>query len=396
MTPYGERGSALVAAVGLLSVMTLLATMSLMAGGADLSVSKRLARERSAFYAAESALATAVEEAASGVIPVPEASLRDPWPAIGAEVKRWQDGAWACARRICLIPDVADVDGDPATTVVLFDRSFGYAASPLPRGGYPVVQLLVTAADGGSRQSVVAEVTPLACAPIVAAAWMTAGPLDLSGDISVAGAATLPAVSSGGNRVQFSNGALVEGGPASDPSLPFPAGVLQILNAGATLPRLEELPEPAATGPHHGLFWSRTGCAGALEGRGIFIVHNPSFDPVKHEASRMALESGVWSDQYDPSYSHLDPTRQPARLDISAGGSFEGVIIADILGSVSARFTLTGALVTLTRATQTLVASAPLRITGDRAAIERSGRGALSHQVGFRPVTAADATAPCP
>jgi hypothetical protein len=391
-----ERGSALVAAVGVLAAMTLLATMSLLAGSTDLILSKRLARERAAFYAAESALATAAAELASGALPVPEASFHSPWPAPGIAASSWQDGEWACARRVCLIPDVADADGDPGTPVVLFDRSFGYADSPLSRGGYPVLQLLVSVTGGGSRQSVVAEVTPVACAPVAAAAWLAAGPLDLSGDIRVAGTATLPALDSCGNPVRLANGAAVEGGPAPEPGGRFPDGVLSLLNAGATLPKLEDLPEPPAAGALNGVSWSRRSYSGGLEGRGIIIVHNPLFDPVKHEASRRAIESGTPGEGYDPAYSHLDPTRQPARLEIPSGGTFEGVIIADVLGGVTARFTLTGALVTLSRSVQLVAASAPLRINGDRAAVERSGRGGLRHQVGFRPVAAAEPSEPCP
>jgi hypothetical protein len=60
-----------------------------------------------------------------------------------------------------------------------------------------------------------------------------------------------------------------------------------------------------------------------------------------------------------------------------------------MVGGATAPFTLTGALVTLTRSALVLTASSPLRIIGSRAAIERSGRGALRHRVGFRPVTVA-------
>ncbi len=381
-----QRGSALVAAVGVLSVMTLLATMSLLAGGADLVIATRQARERSVFYAAESALESTKAEFASGGGPIPGATFHAPWPAPGIAVRRWQDGEWACSRRVCLVPDLDDADGDPVTTVVLFNRSFGYGGSPLLRGGYPVVQLLVSAQGGGSRQSIVAELAPVTCSPLVSAAWMAAGPLDLSGDIRVEGT-TLPALA-GGSPVRLSDGAVVDGESVSGPSPP-PAEVLAILNPGATLSHLDEIPEPFPGVPPAGLLWARGDYSGPLDGNGILIVHNPAFDPVKHEASRMALEHGVYGVEYDPAYSHLDPARQPARLDIPTGGVFSGVIIADALGSATARFTLTGALITLTRSPQVLGTTSSLRIVGSREAIERSGRGALRRQIGFRPVAAA-------
>jgi len=374
-----------VAAVGVLSVMTLLATMSLMAGGADLTIATRLFRERAGFYAAESALATALEELGSGGGPIPEASLRAPWPAPGIAVRRWQEDGWTCSRRICLIPDVGDADGDAHTTVVLFDHSFGFDISPLPRGGYPLVQLLVTAERGESRQAIVAEVAAVTCAPAIAAAWTAAGPLDLDGDIRVAGEENLPAVA-GRSPPRLFAGAVLEGEQVADPRLPLSTVVLEILNAGGTLPRLDDLPEPIVGDSRDGLFWSRGDYSGPLDGRGVFIVHNPAFDPVKYEASRIALQEGVPGEGYDPAYSHLDPLRQPARLDIPVGGAFDGVIIADVLGGATARFTLTGALVTLTRSPLAVAASSPLRIIGSRAAIARSGRGALRHRVDFRPV----------
>jgi len=388
MTQQDERGSALVAALGVLSVLTLLAAMSLMAGGADLAISTRLARERSAFYAAESALEITLEELVSGGGPMPEASFAAPWPAPEIAVRRWQDGEWACSRRICLIPDVGDADDDPATTVVLFDRSFGHAASPLLRGGYPVLQVLVTAQAGESRQVIAAEVAPVSCSPVITAAWAAAGALDLSGDIQVLGAAALPALA-GRSPVRLFDGAVIDGDLTLDPHPPLPAAVLRILNPGGTLARLEDLPEPSTGGNLAGLVWSRGDYSGPLDGKGIFIVHNPDFDPVRHEASRIAIDEGVLVEEHDPAYSHLDPSRQPARLEISSGGSFSGVIIADMVGGATAPFTLTGALVTLTRSALALTASSPLRIIGSRAAIERSGRGALRHRVGFRPVTAA-------
>jgi len=385
MTQRDERGSALVAAVGLLSLMTLLATMSLMAGGADLVISTRLARERSAFYAAESALETTMAELVSGEAPIPESSFHAPWPAPGVAVRYWQDGEWACSRRICLIPDVGNADGDPDTPVRLFDRSFGHVSSPLPRGGYPVVQLLITAESGENRQAIVAEVAPVTCAPAIAAAWTAAGPLDLSGEILVVGTTTLPALA-GGSPVRLFDGAVIDGELIPDPQQPLPADVLGILNAGGTLSRLEELPEPSPGGTLNGVYWSRGDYAGRLDGEGILVVHNPDFDPVKYQASRLAIEESVFVEDRDPAYSHLDPSRQPARLELTGGGSFSGVIIADLVGSAASAFTLTGALVTLTRSVQAVTARSPFRIDGSRAAIAHAGRGALRHLTAFRPV----------
>lgn len=385
MTGFSERGGALVAAVGVLCTMTLLATMGLMAGGADLAIAKRLARERSSFYAAESALEDTLLELASGDNPVPEAAYHAPWSPPGVPPRCWQDGPWSCSRRVRLIPDVRDLDGDPATTVLLFNRSCGRQGSPVARGGYPVFQVLVTAESGESRQAIAAEVVPVTCAPAVTAAWTAAGPLHLSGDIRVAGAATLDAVS-GSGAVLLSGGAVVEGANAVAPQEPLPADILRFLNAGATLTTLAELPEPPSGAPLRGLLWSRGDYSGPLDGEGILVVHNPSFDPVKHEASRLALEEGLLVEGRDPAYSHLDPTRQPARLGFGVGGAYRGVIVADVVGGTATAFTLTGALVTLSRSPLAVASSAQLRVLGSREAIGNAGRGALRHLTAFRPV----------
>lgn len=396
MTARGERGSALVAALGLLSAMTLLATMSLLAAGADLAISARRARDRSGFYAAESALETTLAELAGDDCPIPEASFRDPWPSPGVPVRQWRDGAWECARRICLIPDAADADGDGSTPFVLFNRAFGHDASPLRRGGAPVVQVLVEAASGESRQGIVAEVAPVTCDPRVDAAWTAAGDLTLSGDILVLGTAALPALA-GRSPATLLDGAAAEGDRVVDPLLALPSDVLSFLQAGGTLARLDELPEPPAGGSLDGLFWSRGDYSAPLRGQGILVVHNPAFDPVRHEASRLAIEEGRLVEERDPDYSHLDPSRQPARLQLVGGGSFSGLVVADAVDGPAAPFTLTGALVTLTRSPLTVASSPALRINGSRDAIERAGRGPLRFLAAFRPVTAsAEGLGPCP
>lgn len=396
MTALGQRGGALVTALAVLSAMTLLATMSLLAGGADLAISTRRARQRSALYAAESALETTLAELAAGGGPIPEASFHPPWPVPGVGIRDWRDGTWECSRRICLVPDRSDADGDPATPVVLFNRSFGHGASPVERGGHPVVQVLVAAQGGECRQAIVAEVAPVTCSPRIDAAWTAAGELALSGDILVSGTTALPAVA-GRSPVQLRDGAAIEGDTFIHPDLALPADALALLNAGGSLKRLDDLPVPPVAGGVRGMFWSRGDYSGWLDGEGMLVVHNPAFDPVKHEASRIAIEEGRLVEGRDPEYSHLDPSRQPARLEITGGGSFSGLIVADTIGNPAAAFTLTGALVTLIRSPLTLASLSPLRVGGSRTAVERAGRGPLRLLLAFRPVSGSPGRlSPCP
>jgi hypothetical protein len=387
----GQRGSALLAAIAVLSVLALLSSMALLAGGADLALSTRLSRERSALYAAESALATTLAELSAADGPLPEATFAAPWPAPEVPPRHWLDGEWSCSRTVALLPDAGDADGDPATTVRLFNRRSGYADSPVEQGGYPLVQVRVTAAAGETRRSVVAEVAPVTCAPRLDAAWTAGGPVDLAGDVVVSG--STPAFV-GRGAVRLEGGAQIDGGGSVDPQLQVGTDVLATLGAGGTLEHLEELPSPPAGGPVRGIVWSRGDFSGRLDGQGILIVHNPAFDPVRHEASRRAIEEGVDVEGRDPAYSHLDPTRQPARFDPVGGGAFRGVVVADVIAGCGAPFSLAGALVTLSRSPMTVAPAARLRIAHDASAIALAGRGPLRHLTAFRPLPAEPGPAP--
>lgn len=384
MTNSGERGSALLPAVSVLTVLSILSIMALMAGGADLLLSTRLSRERAVFYAAESALESTLAEISGPRGPIPDETFLPPWPSPALPVRRWQDGGWSCARAVSVLPDVHDADHDPNTPVVLFNRRFGYAESPLEDGGFPVVQVLAMAAGGQSRQAVAAEVAPVTCAPRLVAAWTAGGPLELAGDIRVSGAT--PALLVRG-PVRLADGMEIGGEIAIDPDLPLSGEPLTILAAGGTLSRLDDLPEPEQGRALQGIAWSRRDFSGPLDGGGILVVHNPGFDPAKHEASRRALEEGIFVDGLDPAYSHLDPARQPARLELVRGGVFRGVIITDVVGACTAALELAGAMITLSRSPQPVSCQGAVTITYAADVLERCGRGPLRHVTAFRPLS---------
>lgn len=405
MSGLDARGGALVPALSLLLLLALLATLSLMAGGADLLLAARFARERAAFHAAEAGLAGVLTELRRDDLVPPEA-FHPPWADPAVPERRWREGDWELSRRVRILADARNCDGDESTPVVLYNRSFGYAGSSRERGGFPVFQALVSASSGESRHAVVAEVAPVGCFPEVPAAWLAAGPLSLSGRFHISGAPhgadgtpipgaeQQPAVISAG-EIRLADGAEAEGlgcvGSAAvvgGASTPVPNDPLAALNAGDTLERLEDLSPPPADRALTGVAWSRGDYAGGLDGEGVLLVHNPDFDPVRHEASRLVLEEGVVTPEWDPSYSHLDPARRPARLQVVRGGAFRGVLIADALGACEQELALTGALVTLSRSPLEVRASAPFRISYSPAAAQSAGRGPLAHLAAFRPLPA--------
>jgi hypothetical protein len=409
----GNDGSALIPAVSVLAVLTVLTTMGLVAAGADLALSSRMSRERQAFYAAESALAAALDAwEAAGPARVPPPACFAPWPALVAAPEHVREGAWEITRAISSLPDTANADGDDGTPVVLFDRSFGYDGSPLETGGYPVFQVRISAVSGESRQAVVAEVAPITCAPVIEAAWTAGGALTLEGPIAVsgwghtaggvadAGAAAVPGVISRG-PVATASGAVVdgrlgEGGAAFQTvaELPVPEDEVRALHAGSSLPRPENLPAPAGEGGIAGIAWSRGPYAGRLDGAGILLVHNPRFRPRAFEASRRAAEEGVITADYDPAYTHLDPANQPATLEIVRGGAFSGVVIADAIGACYQPLTVTGAVVTLTRSPLRVSALMPLQVRYSAEAVRQGGRGPIRHVTAFRPLPATAERAP--
>ena len=86
-----------------------------------------------------------------------------------------------------------------------------------------------------------------------------------------------------------------------------------------------------------GTCFSKVGCS-SIQGRGILIVHNPLFNPREH-------------DETDPMYDEAkakDPDYAPATIDRIDGGTFRGVVIADMIPEhLNDGFTIYGTLFVL-------------------------------------------------
>jgi hypothetical protein len=388
------------AALVLLLPLSLLAALGAYVARIDLMIFAHMKRERAVFYAAgeilEGVLAELREPDSS---PLPDEAFRPPWDMGTLPLRQGLAGRYEFRWRIDHLNDLRDLDGDPGTPVVLFNGSFGYGESPFERGGYPVFQVEVLAADGGARKSLVTEVTPLPLNPTVEAAWSAGGELVLEGPVTVSGrdhdldglpytdpSRDLPGLLAGGPVVLF-GGALAAGAPdgaAAAPRPELPGDPLEVLNTGGALRELSALPPPPEGGRLQGIFFTGRTYLGPLEGEGVLVVHNPRFLPRPFEASRIFFEEGVLTEDFDPSYSHLDPACQPAVLDILAGGSFRGLVVADAVVSVTDGTTIIGALFTLSRSPQRLRAEAPVDILFSRESLARAGRGPLSLRLDFK------------
>jgi len=395
-----EAGSAVMAALVLLLPLSLLAALGIYIARIDLMVFAHMKRERVVFYAAgeilEDALSQLRDPAAS---PLPDEAFRPPWDMGTLPLRQGLAGRHEFRWRIDHLADLRDLDDDPDTPVILFNGSFGYGESPFERGGYPVFQVEVLAADGGIRKAVVTEVTPLPLNPTVEAAWSAGGGLVLEGRVTVSGqdhdldgllyadpSRYLPGLLARG-PVVLVGGALAVGAPggaADAPRPELPGNPLEVLNAGGALKDLSTLPPPPEGERLQGIFFTGRTYRGPLEGEGVLVVHNPRFLPGPFEASRIFFEEGLLTEDFDPSYSHLDPDCQPAVLDILEGGSFQGLVVADAAVSAMDGTTIIGALFTLSRSPQRLRAEAPVKILFSRESLARAGRGPLSLRLGFK------------
>ena len=195
-----------------------------------------------------------------------------------------------------------------------------------------------------------------------------------------------------GSGLELLEGASVEGADGRvvvrDPAHIFAPTPLAVLNAGVSLPDLARLwPSPPGGELIEGMVAHSGDYFGPLSGTGMFIVHNPRFLPLPYEASRLAVEENIFTLDYDPLYSHLDPDNQPALLEIAEGGLFEGIVVADALGTFLGETPISGGVVTLSRSPRQVRAEAPVEIAYSREAVRRAGRGPFAHRLGFKAVS---------
>ncbi len=274
--------------------------------------------------------------------------------------------------------DRGDDDGDPGTTLVLYNKVFGFPSSPFPTGGYPVTDVRVRGVIG--RQRAVLDIA-LTITPYLAdrtAALTSAGPVIVQGPAVIDGRLPSPAAapeptSSGGVAAVASPGPVTVSGdvvlldgrenPAADPPLPgdvtSPYAVLGLPPASRYLEKRKFL--PAGIQPWTGTTFIGESFRGTILGSGTLVVHNPSFVPAKYLASWKRSRSEE-AEGFDPSYDHLDPANQPAVLEPAGESRFEGVVIADDFRPGCGRLDILGQLFILHPLPVTLAMSEGLTI----------------------------------
>lgn len=241
--------------------------------------------------------------------------------------------------------DDYDLDGRPDTTIVLYNREFGYSSSPFEEGGYPVIDIHSRGTFGSHAVSLVASVSNTVFSPLSTAALTAGGRLTIIGDALVDGrpgdlppggeSEPYPGISAvaAAGPLETEGDVILIDAPGSSPAIIEPgitlAGPYAILGKPPASLLLEKRADAENTSlPFEGITCFKEDYSGVLKGSGIVIVHNPQFDPERYLASyRYSL--GLESPGYDPSYSHLDPANRPAVLEPSGDSLFLGILIAD-------------------------------------------------------------------
>lgn len=397
-----EKGGALLLVLAVLLSLSLIMALEMIAVRADLLLAQNRKKERETFYAVEAGLHQALLSLNDpDDSPLPADVFTEPRPEFSTEVLRGSLAGWSFQWRAHLLNDSRNSDADPATSVLLFNRSFGYAGSPLLSGGFPVVRIRLLAERNGSRGALIADVTPLVLNPSLASGWTAGGGIALKGEFFISGrehdyeGRILPDSSGdvggvlAGGEVLLGEEAFIAGRTGKeiivDPQSGLADAPLSLLNPGDTLADMEDLPPPPEDGGSiSGMVYFPGDFHGPLRGEGVVVVHNPRFLPAAYEASLLAVEEGIITSAYDPDYSHLDPACQPAVLEILDGGIFKGLVVADSIGAVFDETTVVGAVVTLSRSLMEVRAEEPMTVLYSGETLAKVSRGPLRHRLDFK------------
>ncbi len=287
--------------------------------------------------------------------------------------------------------DHADQDGEAQTNVVLFNRAFGFAASPFTTGGYPVLDLHLAGGVGIHRADLRVALTWIPFLPPDTAALTVGGPVHLAGPALISGrphhadgnedASLFPGVpavwSSGPLETDAGVDLAAAPGAVAEEILPArrlrdPYTVLGLPSAARYLEKIAyRNPSPP---PWSGIVRFSGDYRGEVRGEGTIIVHNPLFDPVLDRASRDHA-AGLDNQAWDPAYSHLDPARRPASLEPLGECLFRGVVIADDFLPGIGSLQVNGQLIILQSSGATLGMSGGLIVRYSREAVREFVHG---------------------
>ncbi len=397
-----EKGSAMLMVVSFLLALSVLSAVWMAAAHADALVTLRRKAERESFYAAEAVLEAALADLSDPErSPVAREELLGSPPSLAPKIREGTLEGWDYRWRVSLLDDEGNADGRDDTPFVLFDRAFGYRESPYPAAGFPVLQISVSVCRGDVRRGLAAEAAPLSLSLQVPAGWTSAGALTLQGPFLVSGRnhdreggavgdpdGSLPALVAGGEVTLLQDAAVVASGGRAivqDGTRAFADSPGAVLGIEGGARRLAAPPDDTGGAERlSGVSYFTSDWSGRLEGHGVLVVHNPRFLPRSYEASRLALEEGIFTEEYDPLYSHLDTRNQPASLEVVRGGLFHGLVVADSFGPVYDDTRILGAVVTLGASPALARAYGSAEVLYSRDALRDAELGPVTEKLAFK------------
>jgi hypothetical protein len=396
---HDESGMTLMIVMLLLFLLTLLGMTMYFMSSTDLKISRNVYTGTRAFYAAESGLSEAVGRLnLSSTDPEYDAAMYDDPPYDGTSLA-WEysfsgelDNGDRYDVTIEHKADTEDLDTDGDTDeVVTYDKAFFTDALhyyPEVGKGYAIEVIRSTGISADGEVVMVLEITKFPMDIKAKGAVSANSKVELRGNFDANGfdhdmdGNILPAgtgsdvpgvVTTSDNVVEVIGSSDVDGDPPivdknngggwdpSDPAWgPYPNSPGDVLGLSST-EAASFFADADYYGPYDGIIGTHAPLSGLTYitgdypgpndgGTGILVVHNPNYDPVKYEASKVFAESAGATvlPGYDATYDYTAPANQPARLgNYNSNATFKGLIIADVVYKVTGTPTIIGAVVSL-------------------------------------------------
>ncbi|MBI5191678.1 MAG: pilus assembly PilX N-terminal domain-containing protein [Nitrospirae bacterium] len=401
-----ERGAALVIAMLMMIVLTLLGFTSMMYSTIDLTVAGNERSSLAAQYAAEAGISRGMAELNADPSPIAAAG---PYGADDLDIDM-SDSVSGYTYNVHMQykadPDIdgtgVGLDGDVLTEVVLYNKEFYTTSTKAPDdGGYPVVVITSTATDNvtGSSSIIEVELTKftIPIATRIHGALTANGAVDLQGSFDIDGnnfeedgttpssIGAKPGIDAQGDvtvqaskedQVSGSTGgsnSFTENGAGASDMLTSLGDALGFDNTADADEFLEnesvvqvfdysagEWPSPMDSSKVYYVQVSGgVNCNTEPNGTGLLIIHNPLFNPEVWYYSDMTssgfdtsnplydarLDQSVGNAAYDAAYK---TSVGPATLgNVNGNANFRGVIIADEVNALLGNISITGAIISL-------------------------------------------------
>jgi len=427
-----ESGIALISAMVILAVLSMLGAGAILTSETDLDIARNEKIGLQATYAAEAGLSMAIAEL--NVATGPDGKIED---ADG--VTEGDDDTWSVNIPTANVGLTADDNTSPffdvAVTVAykrdsgacpgqvaFYNQNCGFADSPYVTGGSPVYVLTSVATRDDFSSTLKVELTKQVLDINVEGGLTANGAINTTGNITIdgtahdqngnAGGVCNDADLSGNQTGIYSDVSVTAGGSTNiagtpptqvgtttAPSTPWGA-------MGVTESQFNDLfnapvASRAADGTLSGYTWvqGNFGTSGAASGNdiggsGILVVHNPNFETDKWEKwnndARYKAAGCVGVDAADvawcAAYDADESAYQPARMGNITGGTFKGLVVADWIDSIQGNTKIIGSVVSFTTIEVSAIGAGTAEILFSCEALEAFAGGRTNFKLNWQRV----------